>query len=135
MLVGSVMDVMKMGNSMPRVGTKLTPLAFQASMLSITPPRVPDVTAFPLPICLFRSLSDPYMSVVTCKLLPTGIISLLKFIITCIHRHTQGRSNNYTVHSFTGIMAMISSVMSVMKIGNTAPRAGVELLHSRPVCS
>ena len=39
----NVMGVMKMGNIVPRSGIRLTSLAFQASVLTITPPRLPDV--------------------------------------------------------------------------------------------
>ena len=48
----SVMGVMKMGNIAPRVEIKVASLAFQASVLAITSPRLPDVTTLPTPICL-----------------------------------------------------------------------------------
>ena len=37
-------SVMKMGNIVPRLGIESTSLAFQASVLTNTPPRFPDVT-------------------------------------------------------------------------------------------
>ena len=36
-----VMGVMKMGNTVPRAGIELTPVAFWASVLTITPHRLP----------------------------------------------------------------------------------------------
>ena len=44
------MGVMKVGNSVPKVGTQPTALAFWASMLTITPPRLADVTTVPAPV-------------------------------------------------------------------------------------
>ena len=42
--------MMKMGNIAHRAGIEPIYIAFQASMLTITPPRPPDVTM--LPMCL-----------------------------------------------------------------------------------
>ena len=39
-----VMDMMNMGNSVPKVGVEPTSLAFEASVLTISPPKLPDVT-------------------------------------------------------------------------------------------
>ena len=39
-----VVGLMKMGNIVPRVGIELTYLAFQASLLTNSPPRIPDIT-------------------------------------------------------------------------------------------
>ena len=47
-----VVDLMELGNIVPRVGTEATPLAFRASMLTIKPTRLPDVTTIPTPTCL-----------------------------------------------------------------------------------
>ena len=47
-----VLDATKMGNIKPRAGIKCTSLAFRVHMLTITPPRLPDVTAPPTPTCL-----------------------------------------------------------------------------------
>ena len=49
----SVMSVMKMGNCVPIVGIEPTPLAFQVSVLTITPPRLPAVTMLPIPTCVY----------------------------------------------------------------------------------
>ena len=46
--------VMKMGNIAPRVGIKLTSLVFQASVLIITPPRLPDDTIIPYAAACLR---------------------------------------------------------------------------------
>ena len=56
------MGVMKMGNIVPRAGIELTPLALLASVLPITPPRLPDVTNVPTPTCLWQLLADWYNS-------------------------------------------------------------------------
>ena len=45
-----------MGNIARRTGIEATSRAFQAIMLTITPPRFPDVTTVPLPTCLCGSL-------------------------------------------------------------------------------
>ena len=42
----------------PRAGIEPTTLAFQASMLTITPPRFPDVTTVPTPTCLCSLLPE-----------------------------------------------------------------------------
>ena len=48
----------EMGNNVPRVGDDTTSLAFQASVLNITPPRLPDVTILPTPTCPYGSVPD-----------------------------------------------------------------------------
>ena len=58
MLIDHVMDVMKIGNIVPRVVIELTSLAFWASVLTITPPRHHDVTTLPIPTCLYGSLRE-----------------------------------------------------------------------------
>ena len=45
----SIMNVMKMGNIAPRVGIKLASLAFRASVLTTTAPRLPDASMLPTP--------------------------------------------------------------------------------------
>ena len=47
-----------MGSAMPRAGIKPTSLAFWASVLTITPPRLPDVITLPTPtyLCQCRLL-------------------------------------------------------------------------------
>ena len=47
-----VVGVMKMGNIAPRAGIEPTSLAFQARLLTIIPPRLPDVTTLPMPTCV-----------------------------------------------------------------------------------
>ena len=59
----------EMGNIAPRAGIEPTFLGFWASALTITPPRLPDVTALPMPTCLYVAL--PEMSVPTPTLLNT----------------------------------------------------------------
>ena len=49
----SISWVMKTGDVAPRVEIKFTSLAFQASVLTITPPRFPDATTILLPTCLY----------------------------------------------------------------------------------
>ena len=53
----SVMALMKMGSIAPKVGIKSTYLAFWASVVTITPPRFPDVVTLFTPDCLCGSLS------------------------------------------------------------------------------
>ena len=54
---------MKIGNTAPRVGIEPTSLAFWASVLTITPRRLPDITTIPAPPCLCSSV--PQRSVQT----------------------------------------------------------------------
>ena len=53
-----VVDAMKMGNIVPRAGIEPTSLAFQASVLTITLHRLPDVTTIPTRPCLCSSLPE-----------------------------------------------------------------------------
>ena len=60
--------VMKMGNTVPRTGLKLTSLEFQASVLPSHHVGFPDVTTIPMPTCLCgtlpeRSVQTTYMRV------------------------------------------------------------------------
>ena len=50
--------VMKMGTISPKVGIEPTSLAFRYSVLTITLPRLPDVTTLPTPIYLRGSLPE-----------------------------------------------------------------------------
>ena len=43
-----------------------------------------------------------------------------------IHIHRQGGFNNHTTHSLYRIMVTATSVVGVMKMGNTVPRVGLE---------
>ena len=49
---------MNIGNIMPGVGIQPTSLVLRDSVLSITPPRLPDVTTVPTPSCLCSSLPE-----------------------------------------------------------------------------
>ena len=40
--------------------------------------------------------------------------------------HIQGRFNNHTAHGLYRIIVMATSVVGMMKMGNTFPRAGLE---------
>ena len=57
------MGGMKMGNIVSRAGIEPTSFAFWASVLTISPSRLPDVTTLPIPTCLGGTL--PEMSVQT----------------------------------------------------------------------
>ena len=72
----SVMDVMKIGNIVPRVGIKPTSLAFRASVKTITTCRLPDVTTILMPTCLNSSLS--LRSVQTITILRFSLFIALK---------------------------------------------------------
>ena len=52
-----VVRVMKMGN-MPRIEIESTCLVFWVSVLTITPPRLHDVTTLSTPICLYGTFSE-----------------------------------------------------------------------------
>ena len=61
----SVMRLMKVGNIVPRAEIEPTSLAFWASVLTITPHRVPDVTNVPMPTCLRSSLPERSVQITT----------------------------------------------------------------------
>ena len=77
-----VVDRIKMGNIMRRAGTKATAVAFQAGVLTKKPPRLPDVTTLPMPVCLCSCSSLPDMAVQS-----TTILSLPDLIHICIQEH------------------------------------------------
>ena len=54
----SVVGVMKMGNIVPRARIKHTSLAIWASVLTITPHRLPYVITIPMTTCLRSSLPE-----------------------------------------------------------------------------
>ena len=64
------MGVMKMGNIAPRDEIEPTPPAFWTSMLTITPPRLPDITKLPTSTLSVRFLSLPVRLVWTTTLVP-----------------------------------------------------------------
>ena len=47
-----------MGNTAPRAGIEPTSLAFWASVVAITQPRLPDITTIPIPTCLCSPLPE-----------------------------------------------------------------------------
>ena len=55
-LILIVVGVMKMGNTVPRVGLEPTSLAFWASVLPLHHVGFPDFTTIPTPTCLCSSL-------------------------------------------------------------------------------
>ena len=99
----TVVGMEKMGNIEPKVAIESTSLAFQASVLTITSPGLPDVTSLPTPTCLCCSLPERYYTH-----LP-GIVSLLMLAINCIYtdrlRHRQAERSLYR------IMVTATSVM------------------------
>ena len=54
----SIMGMIKMGDVAPRVGIEPTSLAFQASVITIPPVRLPDVTTLSTPTSLCGSLFE-----------------------------------------------------------------------------
>ena len=54
----NVMGAMKIGNIVPIAGIERKSLAFRASVLTITPRRIPDVTIIPTPTCLYSSVPE-----------------------------------------------------------------------------
>ena len=81
------MVVTKMGNSVPRAGIATTFLAFLASVLTITPPRLPKVSmpttdAYLYMEILAREISADYYTH------PPGIVSLLVLMLTIMYSQT-----------------------------------------------
>ena len=119
--------VMKVENLVPRVGIEPTLLAFQASVLTITPPRLFYVTLLPIPTTLCSSFDCEVSADYYTR--PPGIVSLLTLTITYIQAvyfciHTQGRFNNYIVCAVYRIMVTAKSVLGVMARDKIEPRAG-----------
>ena len=64
-------------------GIEPTYLVYRASVLTITPPRLADVTTFPRPTCLFGSLPERSVQTTHTTLVPlVTIVSLLMLTIT-----------------------------------------------------
>ena len=59
-MANSVMGVMAMG-----AGIEPTPLALQTNVLTITPPRLPDVTTLAMPACPCDSLPESSVQTTT----------------------------------------------------------------------
>ena len=57
--------VMKMRNIVPRVRIEPASLAFQASVPTISPSRLPSVTTLPMPTCLCGSLPERSVQTIT----------------------------------------------------------------------
>ena len=115
--------VMKMGNNAYNVRIEPTSHAFGASVLTITPPRLPDVTTLFIPTCLCDSLSERSVHA------PPVIVSLL--MLTSIYIQTvtlyshKGRSTDHEAPSLFEIMDTAASVMTVRKMGNTVPNGRI----------
>ena len=123
------MGVMKMGNIVPSAGIKPTSLTFWAIVIPLHHISFPDVTTIPMHTCLYMQLLASEVSG-DYNTLPPGIISLFMFTnkyiqAMALHIHTQRRFNNQRAHSLYRITVTPSSVMGVMKMGNTVPRAGI----------
>ena len=56
--IHSVVEVMDMGNIAPRPGIELTTLELWVSVLTTTPPRLPDVITQSILICLCSDLPE-----------------------------------------------------------------------------
>ena len=69
---------MKIGNIMPRVGIEPTSLAFQAIVLTITPPRLPDVAILPTPTFPYGCLPERSVQTTEVQLFLTENTSPLK---------------------------------------------------------
>ena len=112
-------------------------LAFQASVLTTTPPRLPDVTMPPpMPVCQCGSLLERSVQITTVYLssvlvpLELLVFNAYNYIHTgqvTLHIHTQGRLNKITERRVYRIMVTTTSVVDVMKMGNIAPRAEIKL--------
>ena len=63
--------VMEMGNIVPSAGIEPTSLVFWASVLTITPPRVPEGIILTMLTCLCSSLPEAVR--VPCRILDLGL--------------------------------------------------------------
>ena len=119
---------MKMGNNVPREVFKPISLAFQASVLpfhhvgSLMSPLYPC-----LPVYVAPCLRDQ------CRLLHSPPLGIVSYAYNYIHTgndttyiYTQGTFNNHAAHSLYRIMLKATSVMGVMKMGNSVLRAGIK---------
>ena len=75
-----------MENIVPRTGIEPTSLAFPASVLTITPPRLSDVTTVPTPTNLCGFL--PERLVQTTSIIIIIIIIIIKIITTMMYLPT-----------------------------------------------
>ena len=66
----NVVEVIKMGNIAHREGIEPTFIAFQAGVLTITPPRLHDVTILPKPTCVCGSLPERSVPITSTPLPP-----------------------------------------------------------------
>ena len=124
---------MEMENSVPRVGIEPSSVAFWASVPPLHHVGFPDLTTTPTPTRLCSPL--PQRSVQTTRttlIHPAGIVSLLMLTMYYVQpsdisdMHIKDRFRSHTVHSLYRTMAMATSVLGVMKIGNILHRAGIE---------
>ena len=119
---------MKMRNTVPRPGIEPTSLAFWTTVLVITPRRLPwchhYTRAFlSMQLLAWKVSADYYIHPLwNCK-----SFNAYNYIqIMALHKQTQGMFNNHTTHSLYMFIVMTTSVVGVMKMGNTLPRAGIE---------
>ena len=113
------MGVTQMGNTMPRAGLETTSLAFWAS---VRPLHQVGTLMSPLYPCPHVYSADYYTW-------SPGILRLVMLTITYIQAmvlNIKGRSNNHTAHSSDRIKVTATSVLGVMKMVYTVPRAGLK---------
>ena len=118
---------MKITNIAPNTGIEPTCLVFQASVVTITSPRLHDVTTLPTFIYLCGSLPER----LSADIHSPRIVRLFMLTITYIqavmlHMYTQGRFKNRTAYILYSILVMAVALWTLMKIGNIVPRAGIE---------
>ena len=109
--------MLKMRNIVTRARIQPISLAFRASVLPLY-----HVGSLMSPLYLHPPVYVVSASEVSAAYYThsAGIVGLLMLTIT----HIQGRFNNHTVHSLYRIMVTVTSVVDVMKMGNTVPRVG-----------
>ena len=122
---------MRMGNIAPREGIEPTFLAFQGSVLTIKPPRLPAVTMLSTPTCIWivwEVSADYYTHPPwNCKSFNAYDYSQTGSDHTYTYIHRVGSTTiqrNHTYHSLYRVTA--TSIMIEMKIGTIAPRVGTE---------
>ena len=71
-----------MGNIVPRAGIEPTSLGFRTSVLTIKPPRVPNVSIISTPICPCGSLPERSAQTITLVLLNCKSVNAYNYVHT-----------------------------------------------------
>ena len=118
MIISNVVGVMQMGNIVPRAVINPKSLAFRASVLTITPLRLSNVTTVSMPTSLCSFM--PQRSVLTTTPVPLELYVHMSRQSHHIHEHRVVQQP-YTVDSLYKTMVKTTSVVGVLKMGNVGP--------------